>query len=418
LKGHYLPVFSWERKKSNKEADMTPQELCPEKDQFATSFIDSVEDFSTDLTLATYLEAISHDESLIQSFDEREADSAKRRGQELAYAVNKLACTEFRGKQYVQEYVRCQHRSCCSPNTIRNSYQGLEAFLAYLQGEGISDLQKVDRKDIEGFVEHEQDRGLKLSTVKMRLGIVKAFLRFMAEKGLIGEEVFPWKLKIKLPDTLPRAMDPEDVERLLAAPGTERDRAMILLLLRTGMRIGELLNTRMVDLNMTEKKILIYEAQKNHLGRVVYFSDDAKAALEMWLEKRDRKYEILFYGPRGKVLSYPAARMMFVNSIDRAGLSHKGYTLHSLRHTFATDLLNAGMPLEVLEKLLGHTSLEVTRRYARLKDKTKEEEYFKAMAIIERSQRDGYNQRDRELQALLEKTQLLPSHDQELPQHP
>jgi integrase/recombinase XerC len=397
---------------------MTPQELSSEKDHFATSFIGSDEDFSTDLTLETYLEAISHDESLIQSFDEREADSAKRRGQVVDHAVKKLAFTEFKGKQYVQEYVRSQHRSRCSPNTIRNSYQSLEAFLVYLQGEGISDLEKIERRDIEGFVEHEQDRGLKLSTVKMRLGIVKAFLRFMAEKGLIEEQVFPWKLKIKLPDTLPRAMDPEDVERLLEAPGSERDRAMILLLLRTGMRIAELLNTRMVDVNMTQQKILIYEAQKNHLGRVVYFSDDAKAALEMWLEKRDRRHEVLFYGPRGKVLSYPAARMMFVKYIDRAGLSHKGYTLHSLRHTYATDLLNARMPLQVLEKLMGHMSLEVTRRYARLKDKTKEEEYFKAMAIIERSQRDGYNQRDRELQALLEKTQLLPSHDQELPEHP
>lgn len=397
---------------------MTQQGLCSEKEYFATSFIDSEEDFCTNLTLETYLEAISHDESLIQSFDEREADSAKRRGQVLDRAMRRLASTEFKGKDYVKEYVRCQHRSCCSPNTIRNSYQSLEAFIVYLQGEGKSDLEEIDRRDIEGFVEHEQDRGMKLSTVKMRLGIVKAFLHFMAEKGLIEEQVFPWKLKIKLPDTLPRAMDPEDVQRLLAAPGSERDRAMILLLLRTGMRIGELLNTRMVDVNMPQQKILIYEAQKNHLGRVVYFSNDAKAALEMWLEKRDRKHEVLFYGPRGKILSYPAARMMFVKYIDRAGLSHKGYTLHSLRHTYATDLLNARMPLQVLEKLLGHRSLEVTRRYARLKDKTKEEEYFKAMAIIERSQRDDYNQRDHELQALLEKTQLLPSHDQELPEHP
>lgn len=397
---------------------MTQQGLCSEKEYFATSFIDSEEDFCTNLTLETYLEAISHDESLIQSLDEREADSAKRRGQVLDRAMRRLASTEFKGKDYVKEYVRCQHRSCCSPNTIRNSYQSLEAFIVYLQGEGKSDLEEIDRRDIEGFVEHEQDRGMKLSTVKMRLGIVKAFLHFMAEKGLIEEQVFPWKLKIKLPDTLPRAMDPEDVQRLLAAPGSERDRAMILLLLRTGMRIGELLNTRMVDVNMPQQKILIYEAQKNHLGRVVYFSNDAKAALEMWLEKRDRKHEVLFYGPRGKILSYPAARMMFVKYIDRAGLSHKGYTLHSLRHTYATDLLNARMPLQVLEKLLGHRSLEVTRRYARLKDKTKEEEYFKAMAIIERSQRDDYNQRDHELQALLEKTQLLPSHDQELPEHP
>ena len=184
------------------------------------------------------------------------------------------------------------------------------------------------------------------------------------------------------------------------------------------MRIGELLNTRMVEVNIEEQKILIYEAQKNHLGRVVYFSDDAKAALEKWLEKRDRKQELLFYGPRGKVLSYAAARMMFVKYIDRAGLSRKGYTLHSLRHTYATDLLNARMPLEVLEKLMGHTSLEVTRRYARLKDKTKEEEYFRAMAIIERGQKDGYKPCDRELQAFLEEAQLLPSHDQELHEHP
>ena len=397
---------------------MTPQELTSEKDYCSTSLIALEEDFSTDLTLETYLEALSENESHTPAFDAIETGSAKRRGRALDLAVRKLALMEFKGKEYVEEYVRCQHRSCCSPNTIRNSQQGLEAFIMYLQATGKSDLKEIERRDIEGFVEYEQDRGLKLSTVKTRLANVKAFLRFMAEKGLIGEEVFPWKLKIKLPEALPRAMEPEDVDRLLATSGSERDRAMIVLLLRTGMRIGELLNTRMVDVTMREQKILIYEAQKNHLGRVVYFSDDAKAALEKWLEKRDKQQELLFYGQKGKLLSYPAARMIFVKYIDRAGLSHKGYTLHSLRHTYATDLLNARMPLEVLEKLLGHMSLEVTRRYARLKDKTKEEEYFKAMAIIERRQRDGDQQCDRELQTLLEEAQLLPSHDQELHEHP
>jgi integrase/recombinase XerD len=418
LKGHYLPVFSGERKNLEKEADMTPQELSSEKDRFSTSFIGLKEDFYTDLTLETYLDAISDSEAVTPIVDSREETSAKHRGRALGLAVKKLAGMEVKGKEYVEEYVRCQHRCGCSPNTIRNSEQGMEAFIVYLQGTGKNDLEEIERTDIEGFVENEQDRGLKLSTVKTRLAIVKAFLRFMADKGLIGEEVLPWKLKIKLPETLPRAMDPEDVDRLLAAPGSERDRAMIVLLLRTGMRIGELLNTRMVDVNMTERKILIYEAQKNHLGRVVYFSDDAKAALEKWLEKRDKRQEILFYGAGGKILSYPAARMMFVKYTDRAGLSHKGYTLHSLRHTYATDLLNARMPLEVLEKLLGHRSLDVTRRYARLKDKTKEEEYFKAMEIIERRQKDGHEPCDRELQALLEETQLLPSHDQELHEHP
>ena len=397
---------------------MTPQKLTSEKEYCSTSIAPVEEDFCSDLTLETYLEALSNSGPHTPALDEIEAGSAKRRSRALDLAVKKLALMEFKGKEYVEEYVRCQHRSCYSPNTIRNSRQGLEGFIVYLQGTGKSDLKEIGRRDIEGFVEDEQDQGLKLSTVKTRLAIVKAFLRFMAEKGLIGEEVFPWKLKIKLPEALPRAMEPEDVDQLLATSGSERDRAMILLLLRSGMRIGELLNTRMVDVDMREQKILIYEAQKNHLGRVVYFSDDAKSTLEKWLQKRDDKQELLFYGLRGKVLSYPAARMMFVKYIDRAGLSHKGYTLHSLRHTYATDLLNARMPLQVLEKLLGHTSLEVTRRYARLKDKTKEEEYFKAMAIIERRQRDGDQQCDRELQALLEEAQLLPSHDQELHEHP
>lgn len=397
---------------------MTPQELISGKEYCSTSLLLVEEDFSSDLTLESYLEALSSNESHAPALDEIEAGSARRRRRALELAVKKLDLIEFKGKEYVEEYVRCQHRSCCSPNTIRNSQQGLEAFIMYLQATGKNDLKEIERRDIEGFVEDEQDRGLKLSTVKTRLAIVKAFVRFISEKGLIKEDVFPWKLKIKLPEALPRAMEAEDVDRLLAISGSERDRAMIVLLLRTGMRIGELLNTRMVDVDMGEQKILIYEAQKNHLGRVVYFSDDAKAALEEWLEKRGDSHELLLYGLGGKVLSYPAARMMFVKYLDRAGLSHKGYTLHSLRHTYATDLLNARMPIQVLEKLLGHTSLEVTRRYARLKDKTKEEEYFKAMAIIERRQRDGAQQCDRELQALLEETQLLPSHDQDLHEHP
>jgi site-specific recombinase XerD len=80
---------------------------------------------------------------------------------------------------------------------------------------------------------------------------------------------------------------------------------------------------------------------------------------------------------------------MFLKYIKKAGLGHKGYTLHCLRHTFASEMLNAGMRLECLQPLLGHSNIEVTRRYAKLTDKTREEEYFRAMQIIERGEIDG-----------------------------
>jgi site-specific recombinase XerD len=72
-----------------------------------------------------------------------------------------------------------------------------------------------------------------------------------------------------------------------------------------------------------------------------------------------------------------------------AELDHKGYTVHCLRHTYASELLNAGMRLEVLQQLLGHQDIEMTRRYARLTDRTREEEYFRAMALIEKGDLDG-----------------------------
>ena len=81
-------------------------------------------------------------------------------------------------------------------------------------------------------------------------------------------------------------------------------------------------------------------------------------------------------------MTYPAVRLKFVKYLEKAGLTHKGYTLYYLRHTCAKELINAGMRLECLRQFLGHTTLEATRLYARLTDKTGEEEYFWAMAII------------------------------------
>ncbi len=186
-------------------------------------------------------------------------------------------------------------------------------------------------------------------------------------------------------------MDPQDLSRLLGVIDHTRDRALILLLLRTGMRIGELLNTNVDDVDLRQQKILIYQSDKSSVGRVVYYGEDAQQALLAWLKIRDPFKEKLFYGQgkKSQSLCYGAARMMFHKYLHKAGLQYSGYTLHCLRHTFATELLNARMPLECLRVLLGHTNLEVTRRYARLSDKTREEEYFSAMESILKGEPDA-----------------------------
>jgi integrase/recombinase XerD len=144
---------------------------------------------------------------------------------------------------------------------------------------------------------------------------------------------------------------------------------------------------------------------------VVYLSEDAIIALKTWFEERHAWEDYLFYS-RGNTdtMSYSTARCRFEKYIVKAGLAHKGYTLHTLRHTFATELLNAGMRLECLQVLLGHRNIEETRRYARLTDKTREEEYFKAMAIIERGDSRGNDRCDPELEAIFEKAKLCTEY--------
>lgn len=189
-----------------------------------------------------------------------------------------------------------------------------------------------------------------------------------------------------------------------------RDRALIVLLLHTGMRIGELLRVKMSDIILSERKILLYLGEKNLHGRIVYYSSDAEQALKKWLAIRDLSSEYLFYGYAGQELSYVVAWMIMSKAVQKAGLGQRGYSLHSLRHTFATNMLNAGLRLEVLQQLLGHLSIEITLQYARISDITREDAYFKAMAVIEKGGSHEHDRVNPELQAVFEEKKFLGSH--------
>jgi len=296
--------------------------------------------------------------------------------------IQKISTLEIPGREDFEGYMGQKWRMNHKPSTLKGSYHAVSTFLTFYGSLGKSNLQEIVSEDLEAFIEHEQDRGLHVNTVRTRLHCLFAFLRYLIQQDIIGERILKRRINLKVPDFLPRAMAPSDVSTLLGAVKEIRDRALILVLLRTGMRIGEVLGLKMRDLDVHDRKIHIYEGEKNSLGRVVYLSDDALMALRVWLNKRDKSREYLFYGLRGK-LCYTAARNIFTHYFRETGLQHKGYTIHSLRHTFASELLNAGMRLECLQLLLGHREIETTRRYARLTDKSREEEYFRAMVIIQ-----------------------------------
>ena len=335
----------------------------------------------------------------------------------LERILQKLSVQDLPGASYLEPYLRHMHRRDLTANTLRAAFFSIQGFLTFLRDQGKTDLLAVVHNDLEAFVECLQDRGLKPVSVENNLRQVKTFLRYLVEGKVIPSEVLSRRISIKVPKPLPRAMDPLDVKRLLAVVQKVRDRAMILVLLRTGIRIGELLNLRVSDVYLAERKIHLVVGEKNRTGRVVYLSVDACRALQEWMRKRDASKPLLIYGQGRSSLSYTAARAMFQRYLKQAGILEKGYSLHGLRHTCATELLNAGMRIECLQQVLGHSNLEQTRRYARLTDKTREEEYFRAMARIEGREDHGERVSD-QVPAVFEETELLGAYDQNLYEHP
>jgi len=312
----------------------------------------------------------------------------KQRRQALDRVLQMISAEGLPGQEHAISYLQHKFRRNCKSCTLASSGTAVRFFLAMLKANS-RDLLDITRQDIEAFIEQEQDRGLAVRSIRNRTQALYSFVRYLVENDVIGPDILTRRIKMKMPVSLPRAIDPVDLRVLLSGLDHTRDRALFLLLLRTGMRVGELLDLPATDLNLSEKKILIYMGEKNSRGRVVYLSEDAVEAAEAWLSTRDSREEMLFYSSRRPTLCYAAVRNRFTKYLEKAGLSGKGYTIHCLRHTFASEMLNAGLRLEVLQQLLGHSSLEVTRQYARLTDRTREDEYFRAMAVIERGGING-----------------------------
>jgi len=400
---------------------MTMERLPFETDQFLDTIShDGLVDAQLYDTNHSAFQAVNRPENASKRFPAHFVNGPSNCSERAGFdrILHKLSEQKLPGTDHLKDYLLDRYRRNLRLSSIKNSSSVITEFLKIVKREGKDQLCQIARSNLEAYVEQEQDRGLKPSTVRFRLDVLKAFMRYLIEKGVISSDILFKRMIIKVPRSLPKAMEMEDERRLLSVIDDVRNRAIVLLLLRTGMRIGELLDTRPHDIDLKEQKILIREAQKNRIGRVVYFTEDARAALVAWYQRRDPVQTYIFYGIKGRRLTYAAARIMFCNCLSKAGLLHKGYTLHCLRHTNASSLLNAGIPLECLRELLGHQSVEVTRRYARLTNKTRQSEYFKAMDRIEKGEIDGYYRLDLELQKIVEKKELFTPDGEKLHEQP
>lgn len=329
----------------------------------------------------------------------------------LNRAVDRLEVSRLPGYEYAISHLYDKYRRNLATSTISQTGRTLISFLSFIQASSGLSIEDIARKDIAAYVEHEQDRGLKMTSVQNHLCTVYAFIQYLVNNQILSLEILHNKIKIKLPEVLPKAIPTEDLQQILSVIKNTRDRALVLLLLHTGMRIGELLKVKMVDIILPERKILLYLGEKNFHGRVVYYSSEAEQALHQWLLFRNPNSEYLFYGNAGQELSYVGAWMIMRKAVQKAGLEQRGYSLHSLRHTFATNMLNAGLRVEVLQQILGHLSIDITQQYARLSDTTRENNFFKAMAVIEKGENYENDRVNPELQAVFEEKELLRSHD-------
>ena len=259
-----------------------------------------------------------------------------------------------------------------SPNTVKAYGRDVAAFAIWFEqatGETF-DAQAVDSRDIQDYKGYLTVRGRAPATINRRLIAVKGFFRWAKQQGLVNESPFEIIARVLVKqqkDTAPRWLDRQEQLALLRAVrkgGSRRDLAIVQTLLGTGLRISELGALKLTDLEITDRKMAIHVRQgKGSKARDIPLDNRTRKTLSLYLEERqDDGTDRLFLGQRGPI-SEPGINYLVKKYAYQARLLD--CTSHTLRHTFAKNLVDAGVPLDQVATLLGHESLETTRVYTR-----------------------------------------------------
>lgn len=286
-----------------------------------------------------------------------------------------------------QRWLRWQpHRAAA--NAERLSRQLLTIWKWLLAYRHLTGWAALQRSDVEAWLTARQEAGIQVNTRRTQLTVLFGCLRFAQEQELpVAANIFRVPHPAP-PAPLPRYLDHEAYKRLLQTvltatnSGSRRhalDRAWFLTLAHTGARTCELLNIRLGDLDLARQQLTIHGG-KTYCDRVVFLTDALTIALADYLHQRPTSPDDHLWLDGDQPLA--AARVRYC--VERWGkAAGVPVSPHRLRHTLATQLVNQGMPLPSVAKLLGHRSLNTTQHYARLFEQTVKEQFVAAIAFIE-----------------------------------
>lgn len=271
-------------------------------------------------------------------------------------------------------------RRRCTPRIVQWYDSHIKLFLLWLEEQGVGDLASVTAREIEGYIASLRDREcmnrkgkMAPTTIHKRATAIRTFFHWAFKLKLIDHDVAAAIVPPKVGRRLPKALTPTEVQAVLAATITARERAVVALFLDSGLRLSEAANLEIGDLDL-QRCVAHVRHGKGDKERYVVFGEDTRSALEAWLNIRYASFgeASVFLGLQGKLTPMGVYKLI-KRVATRAGVSLHP---HMLRHTFATSYLDAGGSLVDLRDLMGHTDIKTTTIYVsvaleRLREKHK-----------------------------------------------
>lgn len=288
-------------------------------------------------------------------------------------------------KQAVSAFLRHLDRERnASPHTIRAYGEDLEQFRDHLREELGREARpsEVDHLLIRAFLARLHRSGLKKVSAARKLASLRTFFRYLCREGILERNPARALLSPRMERRIPAHLEESEVAALLEVSGPDaaavRARAILELLYATGIRCSELVGLDVSEIDLDGR--LLRVLGKGRKERIVPFGTRAQAALEAYLDKRSEqrpRTDALFLNARGGRLTDRSVRNILAARVQALALSRK-VSPHSLRHSFATHLLERGADLRAIQELLGHSSLSTTQRYTHVNVKQLLEIYRKS----------------------------------------